>query len=169
MSSHFQVLELFPIPVFAGVLTQIDNRHLANAIYQVRDTEISEGYQEKLGLSNQGGYRTFDLLKESDFLPLKQAIVDLVNEKILGDNWYKHERITLENISALWAIINKNGHNNSVHNHPDSWISGAYYVKVPKDVNNAGSITFRDPILARTYSRDFYRSVPAEKIALPPA
>ncbi len=34
--------------------------------------------------------------------------------------------------SGMWAIINKKGNFNTEHIHPNSNLSGAYYVKAPK-------------------------------------
>ena len=45
-------------------------------------------------------------------------------------------------IIAMWSIINKKNSFNIKHNHPNSYLSAAYYVKVPK---NSGNISFYDP------------------------
>ena len=45
-------------------------------------------------------------------------------------------------ITAMWSIINKKGSFNIQHNHPNAYLSAAYYVKVPK---NSGNIKFFDP------------------------
>ena len=43
-----------------------------------------------------------------------------------------------------------------------------YYPQVPATIERAGSLGFRDPILARTFTRSFYRSVPAEVASVVP-
>ena len=45
-------------------------------------------------------------------------------------------------IPAMWSIINRKGSFNIQHNHPNAYLSSAYYVKVPK---NSGNIKFFDP------------------------
>ena len=45
-------------------------------------------------------------------------------------------------ITVMWSIINKKGSFNIQHNHPNAYLSAAYYVKVPK---NSGNIKFFDP------------------------
>ena len=45
-------------------------------------------------------------------------------------------------INNMWAIINTGGSTNSKHQHGNSTISGAYYVRAPKD---CGDIVFYDP------------------------
>ncbi len=168
MSSNMQVMELFPIPVFIIQATQLDNNRLCHLIYDIRDEEYANGTAEKTGLSNLGGFRTYDLLNRSGFEELKNFIITSINDNILKGKWYPGEEIDESHIAAMWSIINKKGHANSAHNHPDSWLSGVYYPKIPKSSNHAGALSFRDPILARTYTRDFYRSVQSEVCSIPP-
>ncbi len=169
MHEVMNVMELFPIPVFITQTTQLDNAHMCETIYRIRDEEIGRGQGVKTGLSNLGGFRTYSLLKVPAFEELKQFIVASINNNILSGKWYPGPPIDESYIVAMWSIINNKGHANSVHNHPHAWFSGVYYPKVPDDTDLAGTLCFRDPILARTYSRSFYRSVQSELCCLPPA
>ena len=45
-------------------------------------------------------------------------------------------------MSGCWANINPPGGRNSVHSHPNNFLSGSYYVSLP---GGHGSITFDDP------------------------
>ena len=45
-------------------------------------------------------------------------------------------------ITTCWGIINRKLASNSVHNHPNSILSGVYYLKTPE---NCGGIFFSDP------------------------
>ena len=49
----------------------------------------------------------------------------------------------------MWAIINTGGSANTRHQHGNSTISGAYYVRAPK---NSGDIVFYDPRPAPVYT-----------------
>ncbi len=51
------------------------------------------------------------------------------------------EQFSLD-ITTCWAIINGKFASNSVHNHPNSILSGVYYLKAPE---NCGGIYFTDP------------------------
>ena len=42
----------------------------------------------------------------------------------------------------MWAVINSKDTYNQLHNHTNSYLSAAYYVKAPK---NSGNIQFYDP------------------------
>ena len=55
-------------------------------------------------------------------------------------NWEKEKQSI--KISNMWAIINTGGSTNSRHQHGNSTISGAYYIRAPK---NCGDIVFYDP------------------------
>jgi uncharacterized protein (TIGR02466 family) len=45
-------------------------------------------------------------------------------------------------ITTCWAIVNGKLASNSVHNHPNSILSGVYYLQVP---DNSGNLFFVDP------------------------
>ena len=63
---------------------------------------------------------------------VKEVIVD-------GFGWkYIPEKV---GITEIWAIINKKNTFNQSHNHPNSYLSAAYYVKAP---TNCGDIHFYD-------------------------
>jgi len=50
------------------------------------------------------------------------------------------------NLHSLWYNVNRKNHFNFLHNHPDRcFVSGIYYLKVPKDIHNAGDISFEGP------------------------
>ncbi|WP_111640297.1 2OG-Fe(II) oxygenase family protein [Marinimicrobium alkaliphilum] len=168
MNDKMHLMELFPIPVFIFKTTQVDNDHLCKMVYRIRDEEISSGRGDKVGLSNLGGFRTYDIARTPGFEQLRAHIVSTVNAQILDGKWYPGGPIDESYIVGMWSVINNRGHANSVHNHPNAWFSGVYYAKVPDDNQKAGSICFRDPILARTYSRSFYRSSQSEICCLPP-
>ena len=62
-------------------------------------------------------------------------------------NWEKEKQIV--KINNMWAIINTGGAANLRHQHGNSTISGAYYVRAPI---NSGDIVFYDPRPAPIYS-----------------
>ena len=45
-------------------------------------------------------------------------------------------------ITDCWANINRQGHAHTMHTHPNNYLSGVYYVRVPA---NSGRIVFGDP------------------------
>ena len=62
-------------------------------------------------------------------------------------NWEKEKQKV--NINNMWAIVNIGGSTNLRHQHGNSTISGAYYVRAPK---KSGDIVFYDPRPAPVYS-----------------
>ena len=62
-------------------------------------------------------------------------------------NWDKIKQTA--KINNMWAIINTGGSANLRHQHGNSTISGAYYVRAPI---NSGDIVFYDPRPAPVYS-----------------
>ena len=52
---------------------------------------------------------------------------------------YNAEKV---NIAVMWSIINKKGSYNIQHNHPNAFLSAAYYLQTSE---TSGSINFFDP------------------------
>ena len=68
-------------------------------------------------------------------------------EKVIKDMDWDNKKQTIK-ITSMWAIINTGGSANGRHHHGNSTISGAYYVRAPK---NSGDIVFYDPRPAPIY------------------
>ena len=163
-----QVLEMFPIPVFLEKSTGIDNRALSQLIYGIQEEELAAGTAHKTGFSNIGGFRSYEILQRPGVEDLKKFIVETLNRQVLKGKWYAEDEIDESFVSGMWAMINKKGHANSAHIHPDSWLSGVYYPKVPSNPGLAGALCFHDPIATRTFTQSFYRSVQAEVFMVTP-
>lgn len=168
VKTSMQVMELFPTPVFIVQTQGMDNQALARQIYAIRDEEVAQGIADKAGLSNNGGFRSYDLLQRKGFDPLKRLVLAMLNERLVKGNWFAEPEVTPAQFGAMWGVINGKGHANATHNHPGGWLSGVYYPQVPADIERAGSLSFRDPILARTFTRSFYRNVQAEVASVVP-
>ena len=69
------------------------------------------------------------------------------NRKLRLPSLNKQKQIA--KINNMWAIINTGGSANLRHQHGNSTISGAYYVRAPE---NSGDIIFYDPRPAPVYS-----------------
>ena len=73
-------------------------------------------------------------------------------DKTVSD-YFKHLSISynLEWSVQGWANVNRQGDYHNLHNHPHSYLSGTYYVKVPEQPTgyrsdlNPGAISFFDP------------------------
>lgn len=80
-------------------------------------------------ISNIGGWQSSPLTGEHK--PLNTLLISILNAaKRYQDTFqYKHPLV----INTLWININKEKDYNLEHNHPNSVISGVYYVKAHKD------------------------------------
>ena len=98
--------------------------------------------------STIGGYQTTKnlfLYKEESFSEMLKIIVSAVNkykehyndsESFMIKEWPKNTSI------HSWAVtLNTKGHQNA-HIHPDGWLSGVFYLQVPKIKKDEGSIFF---------------------------
>ncbi len=136
---------LFPTPVWT---IQLDSHKNINE--KMYEFIKSNQKKDNIGISksNVKGWHSkdFDLNEEipqsfiSFILPaIEQVMVDM--------NWDKQKQIA--KINNMWAIINTGGSANLRHQHGNSTISGAYYVRAPRD---SGDIIFYDPRPAPVYS-----------------
>ena len=129
---------LFPTPVWT---TQLENfKDMNEEMYNfIKESQIED--QKGIKKSNNLGWHSkdFDMrqTKPKNFIKSISPYI----EKVMTDmNWEKEKQSV--KISNMWAIINTGGSTNSRHQHGNSTISGAYYVRAPK---NCGDIVFYDP------------------------
>ena len=136
---------LFPTPVWT---IKLDN-------YKVINEEMykfikSESNKDKIGIkkSNVNGWHSKDFdLNDKNSQKFISFILPAIENVMLDMNWEKQKQTV--KINNMWAIINTGGSTNLRHQHGNSTISGAYYVRAPE---NCGDIVFYDPRPAPVYS-----------------
>ena len=136
---------LFPTPIWTFSL---DNYNKINEeMYSFIKAEQIED-QKGINKSNVKGWHSKDFnLKENEPQNFINFISPSIEQVMTDMNWEK-EKQTIK-ITSMWAIINKGGSTNLRHQHGNSTISGAYYVRAPQ---NCGEIVFYDPRPAPVYS-----------------
>ncbi len=136
---------VFPTPVWTQQLA--DYKEINEEMYNYIKSEQSED-QKGISKSNIKGWHSKDFnldnLEVQNFIKfifpsLEQVMTDM--------RWEKQKQVV--KINNMWAIINLGGSANHRHQHGNSTISGAYYVRAPK---NCGDIVFYDPRPAPVYS-----------------
>ena len=135
----------FPSPVWTF---QINNYKMINEeMYKfIKNSQMKD--QVGINKSNIKGWHSKDFdLQEDTPKKFINFILPSIEKVILDMNWEKQKQKI--NINNMWAIINTGGAANLRHQHGNSTISGAYYVRAPK---NCGDIVFYDPRPAPVYS-----------------
>ncbi len=136
---------LFPTPVWT---LQLNNYKSVNEeMYNYIKFKQSE---DKIGISksNVKGWHSEDFdLNDKETQNFISFILSAIEQVMIDMNWEKQKQIA--KINNMWAIINTGGAANLRHQHGNSTISGAYYVRAPK---NSGDIVFYDPRPAPVYS-----------------
>lgn len=123
---------LFTTPIYNTNLN-VDNKLLENLAYKEKE-------KDKNGRKvSNNGYQTKDL----DF-NLYKFLFDEVSKSAI--DFYKNFGVQIRNHKFVNFWINISGkHNyNRLHAHGNCFLSGAYYIKVPK---NSGNIVFENPNL----------------------
>jgi uncharacterized protein (TIGR02466 family) len=87
-----------------------------------------------------GWHSASDLQQRESFADFTQIIAVNILEVAAELHW-DLQKMSLE-IKSCWAIVNGKMAANAVHNHPNSILSGVYYLQTPE---NCGVISFHDP------------------------
>ena len=129
---------LFPTPVWT---IQLENfRDINEEMFNfIKETQMKD--QTGIKKSNNKGWHSKDFNMQETAPQNFIKIISPSIEKVMEDmNWEKENQSV--KISSMWAIINIGGSTNSRHQHSNSTLSAAYYVRAPKD---CGDIVFYDP------------------------
>ena len=124
------IQDLFKIPIYNTNL-DIDNKLLLDLSYQERDND-TDGRRK-----SNNGYQTKDL----DFKKYK-FLFDEVSKHLINYYSIYNADIKAHCFSNFWINISGKHNYNRLHSHNGSFISGVYYIKVPK---NSGAIVFENP------------------------
>ena len=135
----------FPTPVWTLQLD--DYQSINEQIYKfIKITQSKD--QQGISKSNIKGWHSKDFnMQENEPKNFIKFILPAIEQVITDMNWEKQKQSI--NIINMWAIINTGGSANLRHQHGNSTISGAYYVRAPK---NSGDIVFYDPRPAPAYT-----------------
>ncbi len=136
---------LFPTPVWT---MQLDNYKNVNE--EMYNFIKSNQEKDEIGInkSNVKGWHSKDFnLNDKEPQNFISFILPAIEKVMIDMNWEKEKQTA--KINNMWAIINTGGSANLRHQHGNSTISGAYYVRAPK---NSGDIVFYDPRPAPVYS-----------------
>ena len=135
----------FPTPVWTLQLD--DYQSINEQMYKfIKITQSKD--QEGISKSNIKGWHSKDFnMQENEPKDFIKFILPAIEQVITDMNWEKQKQSI--NINNMWAIINTGGSANLRHQHGNSTISGAYYVRAPK---NSGDIVFYDPRPAPVYT-----------------
>lgn len=135
MFQKLAVQELFPTPVWIADLDSKRraslNAHLLRTIY-----ELTEPRND---LPPGGSWQTDSTLHQH---PAFFDFIDLVAKTAKGALGFLELEYDGIVCTGCWANINPTGGKNSTHTHPNNYLSGVYYVQVPR---GSGNIEFADP------------------------
>ena len=136
---------LFPTPVWTIQLNNYKN--INEKMYSfIKQNQKKD--EVGINKSNVKGWHSKDFSLNDEAPQKFIAFILPAIEQVMTDmNWEKNKQIA--KINNMCAIINIGGSANLRHQHGNSTISGAYYVRAPL---NSGDIVFYDPRPAPVYS-----------------
>ena len=132
--------KFFSVPIFEFRLENSDvlNIDLEKYIYDLR-SKNPDGIKK----SNAGGWHSpnFKINENPILIRFLNQIKNCLKKIISEEFGWKYDLNKIK-IDGMWSIINKKNSFNTKHNHPNCFLSSAYYVKAK---NNSGCINFFDP------------------------
>jgi uncharacterized protein (TIGR02466 family) len=128
----------FPTPIWHFILD--DYRQLNSLLLQEISAEQKHNSKGEKRSNILGWHSESNLHRRESFAEFVKIISQNTLEVATALHW-DLTRFSLE-ITGCWAIVNGKMASNSVHNHPNSILSGVYYLQAPE---NSGVISFYDP------------------------
>jgi len=134
-----QFLQMFPTTLLSCTLP--DHERLNERLLEHIDRERKaspDGRTRSNALGWQSGNLDFDVPAVAEFANL---VLERAREYGLALKWRLPSHMQLV-MREIWANVNVKYAYNNVHNHPNSMLSGVYYVKVQ---GNCGDLSLFDP------------------------
>jgi len=127
------IVNIFSTPIYATVFDHLDNSAMVDYVL-----DYSKKHKT-VEISNEGGYQSDDL--QGVHMPLNELFKEI--DYTVNAFAQRIGVVMPTRIDNIWININSPGSYNIEHRHPNSLISGVFYLKVPK---NSGPIVFTNPM-----------------------
>jgi uncharacterized protein (TIGR02466 family) len=116
--------------------TYVDNINHGSIVDAVEKIQVTEPGNQR---SNEGGFQSMiKYAPEYDNLETAKLFTNTIipAAKMIAQSWSLPSQMT---DVGYWYNVNYKHSSNREHTHPNSFLSGVYYIKVPQD---SGNITF---------------------------
>ena len=140
MFAEKALINFFPTPVWVHDLKPEEHRPMNAALAAKVDALIAP----RPSLGPGENWQTHQNLHE---LPEFAGLVDIIKTAVDGCLDYLKIHYEGYAITGCWANLSPPGVGHPGHSHPNNYLSGVYYVKVPR---GGDSITFNDPRVQTT-------------------
>jgi uncharacterized protein (TIGR02466 family) len=128
------------IPMFPTLVWKVEvHTQLSEAINAKALAALSHMRQDRPPLAPGTGWQSIQTLHELDAF---QDLVSCVRHTVTGILRFLQIGYDAFEITACWATILARGANHKVHDHPNNFLSGVYYVRTRA---GADTINFHDP------------------------
>lgn len=136
---------LFFTPIY-GFKLNLQEHDISEMIKEAQKIYANSGVYDQYKSTRDAFQSEDNIVNNAIFKQLLSTILNTFNEVVCKDyNIYSNNQEYLS-IKKAWININPPGGYNVIHNHPNSFYSGVYYLQTSK---NSGEITFTNPVLAQ--------------------
>jgi uncharacterized protein (TIGR02466 family) len=136
---------LFFTPVY-GFNLNLGEEMIADLIQESLNLYQAQGISAEYKSTRQAFQSKEDILNNPKFKLLFEKILLIFRQSVCHDYDISTENRAKFYLKRAWLNVNPKGGYNVVHNHPNAFYSGVYYLKTAK---NAGEIVFVNPVAAQ--------------------
>lgn len=134
---------LFFTPVY-GFKLNLSEEYLADLIQESLKMYINQGIYQEYRSTRDGFSRCIDDINECLlFKNLLDVILQAFHETVCNNYQIDHENRHKLSVTKAWINVNPPGGYNVVHNHPNAFFSGVYYLQARE---NSGDIVLVSPV-----------------------
>lgn len=139
MEKYLNVRQLFP-SIVTDVMLDVDVKSIEDYTYQLKLKD------DGVSFSNRGGWQSHNVDLTLDiFKDFKDKLIFYANAYCKTLKGKESKSII---IKSLWVNVNHTHSFNLTHTHPNSFVSGVFYIKVPE---NSGRLCFDHPCATKQH------------------
>lgn len=139
MEKYLNVRQLFP-SIVTDVMLDVDVKSIEDYTYQLKLKD------DGVSFSNRGGWQSHNVDLTLDiFKDFKDKLIFYANAYYKTLKGKESKSII---IKSLWVNVNHTYSFNLTHTHPNSFVSGVFYIKVPE---NSGRLCFDHPCATKQH------------------
>jgi uncharacterized protein (TIGR02466 family) len=139
-----EIIDIFKTTIFKKNINNIEYKK-----YFIKILNQLKNLNYKTDKSNIGGFQTKSMTEIENKNILTNIFINPAKSFAKNLNIKNNLKIVLDN---YWINSNNKNDYNLIHNHPNSNISGVYYISVPK---LSGRLVFKNPDLTKMYGNNF--------------
>jgi uncharacterized protein (TIGR02466 family) len=133
---------LFFTPIY-GFKLNLSESYIAELIHEIHQIYLDKGIYQEYRSTRDGFQSRDDINHHPLFKEFFDVILQVFSEIVCKDYQIDVEARQQLFVKKAWVNVNPTGGYNVIHNHPNAFFSGVYYLQADE---NSGEIVFLNPV-----------------------